>query len=123
MPLTIGQNRLNLFCDKSTSTRIYRYDPQARLFTIVRRPVDEEIDWDAVYTEILPRIYNFFRYRVNDQATAEDLTAATLERAWQGVVVTSISSVAFQPGFSGSPGTSPPTIFATASELFHLNRS
>ncbi len=48
------------------------------------RPADEEVDWEAIYTEILPRVYNFFLYRLDDQAAAEDLTAATLERAWQG---------------------------------------
>lgn len=47
------------------------------------RPEDE-VDWDAVYADLLPRIYNFFRYRLPDSALAEDLTASTLERAWQG---------------------------------------
>lgn len=41
-----------------------------------------EVDWEAVYTDLLPRVYNFFRYRVPDRATAQDLTATTLERAW-----------------------------------------
>jgi len=40
------------------------------------------IDWNAVYTEQLPRVYNFFRYRVGDDATAEDLTSRTFEKAW-----------------------------------------
>ncbi len=43
-----------------------------------------EIDWDAAYAELLPRVYNFFIYRVDDAALAEDLTATTFERAWQG---------------------------------------
>jgi RNA polymerase sigma-70 factor (ECF subfamily) len=42
-----------------------------------------EADWDAVYAEQLPRIYNFFRYRVGDGPAAEDLTSATFEKAWQ----------------------------------------
>lgn len=42
----------------------------------------EEINWDAVYQEMLPRLYNFFRYRVGDEALAEDLTSATFEKAW-----------------------------------------
>lgn len=41
------------------------------------------IDWEAVYTEQLPRVYNFFRYRLGDDTLAEDLTAATFERAWR----------------------------------------
>jgi RNA polymerase sigma-70 factor (ECF subfamily) len=41
-----------------------------------------EPDWDAVYAEQLPRVYNFFRYRIRDVTAAEDLTAATFEKAW-----------------------------------------
>ena len=42
----------------------------------------EEINWDAVYQEMLPRVYNFFRYRVGEDELAEDLTSATFEKAW-----------------------------------------
>jgi RNA polymerase sigma-70 factor (ECF subfamily) len=41
------------------------------------------VDWDALYADHLPRIYNFFRYRVGDGPEAEDLTAATFEKAWR----------------------------------------
>lgn len=41
-----------------------------------------EPDWDAVYTQQLPRIYNFFRYRIGNSAVAEDLTSRTFEKAW-----------------------------------------
>lgn len=41
-----------------------------------------EPDWDAVYSEQLPRVYNFFRYRVGNDAIAEDLTSRTFEKAW-----------------------------------------
>ncbi len=41
-----------------------------------------ENDWDALYAEQLPRVYNFFRYRVGDGAIAEDLTSLTFEKAW-----------------------------------------
>jgi len=44
----------------------------------------EEIDWEAVYKEHLPRVYNFFCYHVIDELLAEDLTGATFERAWCG---------------------------------------
>lgn len=40
------------------------------------------IDWNALYADHIGRIYNFFRYRVVDEATAEDLTAVTFEKAW-----------------------------------------
>jgi RNA polymerase sigma-70 factor (ECF subfamily) len=41
-----------------------------------------EPDWDAVYAEQLPRVFNFFRYRFGATADAEDLTARTFEKAW-----------------------------------------
>jgi RNA polymerase sigma-70 factor (ECF subfamily) len=40
-------------------------------------------DWDQVYADELPRVLNFFRYRVGDTADAEDLTSRTFEKAWQ----------------------------------------
>ena len=40
-------------------------------------------DWEALYARELPRVYNFFRYRVGDDQTAEDLTAQTFEKAWK----------------------------------------
>jgi len=41
-----------------------------------------EPNWDAVFTEQLPRVYNFFRYRLGNEAHAEDLTSRTFEKAW-----------------------------------------
>src|SRR5262245_22272420 len=42
-----------------------------------------EADWDALYAEQLPRVYNYFRFRVGDGPEAEDLTSATFEKAWR----------------------------------------
>ena len=42
-----------------------------------------EPDWEAVYAEQLPRVYNFFRYRFGNSADIEDLTARTFEKAWR----------------------------------------
>jgi RNA polymerase sigma-70 factor, ECF subfamily len=42
-----------------------------------------EADFAALYRAELPRIYNFFRYRVGDGPLAEDLTSATFEKAWR----------------------------------------
>jgi RNA polymerase sigma-70 factor, ECF subfamily len=42
-----------------------------------------EIDWDDVYRQELPRVYNFFRYRFGNRTTAEDLTSVTFEKAWK----------------------------------------
>ena len=48
------------------------------------RWVTAEPDWEQVYAEQLPRVLNFFRYRLGgDTADAEDLTARTFEKAWK----------------------------------------
>jgi RNA polymerase sigma-70 factor (ECF subfamily) len=39
-------------------------------------------DWEARFAEELPRVYNFFRYRVGPGPVAEDLTSLTFEKAW-----------------------------------------
>jgi len=39
-------------------------------------------DWEGIYRAELPRVLNFFRYRVTDPAAAEDLAATTFEKAW-----------------------------------------
>lgn len=42
----------------------------------------EEINWDSVVKDELPRLYNYFRYRLGDEGAAEDLTSVVLEKAW-----------------------------------------
>ena len=41
-----------------------------------------DADWDALYAEQLPRVFNYFRYRVGKGPVAEDLTSLTFEKAW-----------------------------------------
>src|SRR5882757_4392467 len=43
----------------------------------------EDLDWDAVYADQAPRVYNYFRFRLGRDADVEDLTARTFERAWR----------------------------------------
>ncbi len=40
-------------------------------------------DWEAVYAEQLPRVYNFLRYRLGNETVAQDLTSRTFEKAWR----------------------------------------
>jgi RNA polymerase sigma-70 factor (ECF subfamily) len=42
-----------------------------------------EGDWNALFADQLPRVYNFFRYRLGDGPDAEDLTSITFEKAWR----------------------------------------
>jgi RNA polymerase sigma-70 factor, ECF subfamily len=41
-----------------------------------------EADWDVLYADQLPRVYNYFRFRVGSGPVAEDLTSQTFEKAW-----------------------------------------
>lgn len=50
---------------------------------LVRWVSAAEPDWDVVYREQLPRVYNFFRYRFGERADVEDLTSITFEKAWK----------------------------------------
>jgi len=47
------------------------------------RDIPQSIDWDEVYESELPRVYNFFIYKLGDRETSQDLTATTFERAWK----------------------------------------
>jgi RNA polymerase sigma-70 factor (ECF subfamily) len=47
-------------------------------------PRSRDRDWDALYADQLPRIYNYFRFRLGSEADVEELTARTFERAWRG---------------------------------------
>ncbi|HWG30314.1 MAG TPA: sigma factor [Steroidobacteraceae bacterium] len=43
---------------------------------------ESELDWDALYADQAPRVYNYFRFRLAG-ADVEDLTSRTFERAWR----------------------------------------
>src|SRR4029079_18046819 len=45
--------------------------------------ITAEPDWDEVYAEHLPRVLNYFRYRLGQATDVEDLTARTFEKAWR----------------------------------------
>ena len=42
----------------------------------------EDINWDSVVNNELPRLYNYFRYRLGNESVAEELTSTVLEKAW-----------------------------------------
>ncbi len=46
-------------------------------------PSVSEADFEEIYQVELPRVYNYFRYRMGDGQVAEDLTAETFEKAWR----------------------------------------
>src|SRR5690348_4379655 len=43
----------------------------------------DELDWDVVYADQAPRVYNYFRFRLGREADVEELTSRTFERAWR----------------------------------------
>src|SRR4029453_9106684 len=51
--------------------------------TIFSRATATTVDIDELYHVELPRVYNFFRYRVGSNQLAEDLTSETFEKAWR----------------------------------------
>ncbi len=56
--------------------------------SLIRKPATHDeltaADWEVVYAEQMPRVYNYFRFRLADDALAEELTARTFEKAWRG---------------------------------------
>jgi hypothetical protein len=54
-----------------------------------RPPADTDaagLDWDAVFADQLPRVLNYFRFRLGrgaDLADMEELTARTFEKVWR----------------------------------------
>ena len=42
-----------------------------------------ELDWDELYADLAPRVFNYFRYRLGPGADVEDLTSRTFEKAWR----------------------------------------
>src|SRR5688572_30142046 len=57
---------------------------QVVLGRVMSRSETDELDWDAIYADQLPRIYNYFRFRLGRSAEVEDLTSRTFEKAWRG---------------------------------------
>jgi RNA polymerase sigma-70 factor (ECF subfamily) len=45
--------------------------------------ITAEPDWDQIFADQLPRVLNFFRYRMPPGADVEDLTSRTFEKAWR----------------------------------------
>jgi RNA polymerase sigma-70 factor (ECF subfamily) len=42
-----------------------------------------ELDWDALYADQAPRVYNYLRFRLGSSSDVEDLTSRTFEKAWR----------------------------------------
>ena len=43
----------------------------------------DSVDWEAVYRQQVPGLYNFFRYRTGSGDVAQELTSRTMIRAWR----------------------------------------
>lgn len=50
---------------------------------ITQNTATSEVDWASAYQDLLPKVYHYFCLRTGNQMDAEDLTAATFERAWR----------------------------------------
>src|SRR5580698_10521619 len=43
----------------------------------------DDLDWDVVYKDQLPRVFNYFRFRLGRTEDVEELTSRTFEKAWR----------------------------------------
>jgi RNA polymerase sigma-70 factor (ECF subfamily) len=71
-----------------------------------RSTPESELDFSGLFQEHYPRIYKYFRYRLESQADAEDLTSAAFERAY-----------AHREGFDAARGTFSTWLFRIAHNL------
>jgi RNA polymerase sigma-70 factor (ECF subfamily) len=46
-------------------------------------PESDDLDWDAIYADQAPRVYNYFRFRMGIEVDVAELTSRTFERAWR----------------------------------------
>ena len=63
------------------------HDAETTGGTVWRRS-SAEADWNAVFTAQLPRVYNYFNYRLRgyrqcSEADIQELTSRTFEKAWR----------------------------------------
>jgi RNA polymerase sigma-70 factor, ECF subfamily len=42
----------------------------------------QALDWNQIYLDLAPRVYNYFRFRLGQEREVEDLTSRTFEKAW-----------------------------------------
>jgi RNA polymerase sigma-70 factor, ECF subfamily len=42
-----------------------------------------DVDWNVAYSDQLPRVYNYLRFRIGNETDAEELTSRTFEKAWR----------------------------------------
>jgi RNA polymerase sigma-70 factor, ECF subfamily len=55
-----------------------------RLAAYMQEEAAGELDWDALYADQAPRVFNYFRFRLGGGgADVEDLTSRTFEKAWR----------------------------------------
>jgi RNA polymerase sigma-70 factor (ECF subfamily) len=57
-------------------------DARARILAFFGTHTDEASFAD-IYRQELPRVFNYFRFRIGDDTNAEDLTSETFEKAWR----------------------------------------
>jgi RNA polymerase sigma-70 factor, ECF subfamily len=46
-------------------------------------PDTDDLDWDAIYADHAPRVYNYFRFRMGIEVDVAELTSRTFEKAWR----------------------------------------
>ena len=55
----------------------------------------KDLDRNAIYADQLPRVYNYFRFRLGCHTDIEELTSRTFEKAWRARAAYSNDLAAF----------------------------
>jgi RNA polymerase sigma-70 factor (ECF subfamily) len=55
---------------------------RAMLHSETRESDLQDLDWNQIYADLAPRLYNYFRFRLGQEREVEDLTSRTFEKAW-----------------------------------------
>lgn len=56
---------------------------QRTTYRPVGSPDTHDLDWNAIYADQAPRVYNYFRFRIGAEVDVSELTSRTFERAWR----------------------------------------
>ena len=53
---------------------------QATPYRPMGSPDTHDLDWDAIYADQAPRVYNYFRFRIGAEVNVSELTYRTFEK-------------------------------------------
>ena len=73
----------NCMAQRAAAHKPYELPSRLASAALMQEEARVELDWDALYADQAPRVYNYFRFRLGGGADVEDLTSRTFEKAWR----------------------------------------